>query len=69
MDHLKKIFTEFVTALLLFHVGFFFGLEAGRIFASHRGIKLLPSALEGEVLTTEPPGSPRSDSLTIVASP
>ena len=34
----------------------FFGWEAYGIIDPWPGIELIPSALEGEVLTTEPPG-------------
>ena len=34
----------------------FFGCEAYGILAPGPGIRLSPPALEGEVLTTEPPG-------------
>ena len=37
---------------------FFFGCEACGILAPHPGFKPALPALEGEVLTTEPPGSP-----------
>ena len=49
-----KIFIEFVTILLSFFV-LVFGLEACGILAPRPGIAPLPSALEGEVLTTGPP--------------
>ena len=52
-----KVFIEFVTTLLLFYVfGFFFGPQACEIPAPRPGIKPTPPALEGQVLTTGPPG-------------
>ena len=36
----------------------FFGHEACEILAPRLGVKPIPSALEGEVLTTGPPGKP-----------
>ena len=48
-----KVFIEFVTVLLLF---WFFGREACGILAPRPGIEPAPPALEGEVLTTGPPG-------------
>ena len=51
-----KVFTEFVTILLLFHVLVFLGLEACGILASQSGSKPAPLAVEGEVSTTGPPG-------------
>ena len=48
-----KVFIEFVTVLLLFR---FFGLQACSVLAPWSGIKSTPPALEGEVLTTGPPG-------------
>ena len=54
-----KVFIEFVTILLLFYVLFFFVFEACGILAPLPGIKLRHLALEGEVLTTGPPGKPQ----------
>ena len=34
----------------------FFGPDVGGILASYQGMERAPSALEGEVLTTGPPG-------------
>ena len=50
-----KVFTEFVKDIvsILF---WFLGREACGISAPQPGIKPTPSALEGEVLTTELPG-------------
>ena len=45
----------FVTLLLLFYV-LFFGLEACGSLAAQPGTKPAPHTLEGEVLTTRPPG-------------
>ena len=50
-----KVFIDFVTILLLFYV-WFFGRDACGILVPRPGIKPAPPALEGEVLTTEPPG-------------
>jgi len=46
-----KVFIEFVIVLLLFYV-LFFWLKACGILAPRLGIKPIPPALEGEVLTT-----------------
>ena len=54
-----KLSIEFVTVLFLFlcfDFFFFFGHEACRILAPRPGIEPTPPALEGEVLTTGPPG-------------
>ena len=51
-----KVFTEFVTILLLFYIFGFFGQEACGILAPGPGIEPAPPALEGEVLTAGPPG-------------
>ena len=50
-----KVFIEFVTILLLFWTGGF-GHEVCGILVSWPGIEFTPPALEGEVLTTGPPG-------------
>ena len=50
-----KVFIEFVTTLLLFYV-LVYGHEACGILAPRPGIEPTPPALEGKVLTTEPPG-------------
>ena len=50
-----KVFIEFVTMLLLFYVLVFWRQACG-ILAPQPGIKPAPPALEGEVLTTGPPG-------------
>ena len=47
-----KVFTEFVTTLLLFHVLFWFDCEACGTLAPQPRIKPVPPALEGKVLTT-----------------
>ena len=52
---------EFITILLLFYrrvfwLGWVFGYEAYGILASQLVIEQAPAALEGEVLTTQPPG-------------
>ena len=51
-----KVFIEFVTILLLFSVFWFFGCKACGILAPQPGIEPALPALEGEVLTTGPPG-------------
>ena len=51
-----KVFTEFVTLSLLFYVFWFFGHEACGILVPQPEIEPAPPALEGEVLTTGPPG-------------
>ena len=51
-----KVFIEFFTILLMFYVFGFFGHEVGGILAPQPGIKPSPSALEGNILTTGPPG-------------
>lgn len=51
-----KVFIEFFTVLLMFYVFGFFDHEAGGILAPQPGIKPSPSALEGNILTTGPPG-------------
>ena len=50
-----KIFIEFVTILLLFYVSGFFGHKTCRTLSPQPGIEPISPALEGEVLTTEPP--------------
>ena len=53
-----KVFIEFVTILLLFHV-LFFGLEVHRILAPQAGIEPAPPASKGKVVTSlEHQGSP-----------
>ena len=59
MCTLFKVFFEFVTVLFLFYV-LVFGHEAYEIPGPRLGIKPTPSALEGEVSTTGPPGQPPS---------
>ena len=49
-------FIEFVTILFLFYMFWFFDREACRILAPQPGIEPTLPALEGEGLTTEPPG-------------
>ena len=51
-----KVFIEFITVLILFYVVFFSGHEACRILAPWPGMEPTSLALEGEVLTTGPPG-------------
>ena len=50
-----KVSIEFVTVLLLF---WFFGQKASGILAPRPGMEPTCPALEGEVLTPEPPGRP-----------
>ena len=50
-----KVFIEFVTILLLFYVLVFWPQGMWNL-SSPPGIKPAPPALEGEVLTTGPPG-------------
>ena len=52
MDYFKD-FTEFVIILVLFHVLVFWPQD---ILAPWPGIEPVPPALEGQVLTTGPPG-------------
>ena len=51
---ISKVFTEFVTILLLYVL--VFGHETCGILATRPGIEPAPPALEGEVLTTGLPG-------------
>ena len=55
-----KVFIEFVTMLLLFYVLVFWP-EACGILAPQPGTEPAPPALEGEVLTTGPPGTSPKD--------
>ena len=57
-----KVFIEFVIILLLFYV-LDFGHEACGILAPWPGIEPALPALEGEVLTTGPPGKSREISF------
>ena len=59
---LFKVFIEYITILLLF---FFFNVLAFLvlILAPQPGIVPTPLALEGEVLTTGPPGKPLKDAF------
>ena len=57
-----KVLIEFVTILLLFYV-LFFGPEACGLLTPRPGIEPTPAALEGEVLTTGPPGKSLSQVL------
>ena len=50
-----KVFIEFVTILLLFHVLVFWPQSIWN-FSTQPGIKPAPPALEGELLTTGLPG-------------
>ena len=51
-----KVFIEFATILLLFYIFWFFGHKACGILAPRPGMEPAPPALEGEALTTGPPG-------------
>ena len=51
-----KVFVEFITVLLLFHILVFW--PGGMWDLSSQAREPAPSALEGEVLTTGLPGSP-----------
>ena len=55
-----KVFTEFVSILLLFHILVFLGCEARGIFST--GTEPASLALEGDVLTT---GLPRKSQTGI----
>ena len=55
-----KVFTEFVTILLLFFMSCVFGHEACGTLVTQPGMELVLPALEGEVLTT---GLPAKSSL------
>ena len=48
-------FTELVTTMLLFYV-LIFGHKTCGILVPQSGIEPAPPAMEGEVLTTRPPG-------------
>ena len=65
MRAILKVFIEFVTILLLFYI-LVFGHETCGILAPQPGIKLAPSALEGEVLTTGPPSFQRSNKIITI---
>ena len=60
-----KVFTEFLTTLLLFYV-WFFGCEACGILARWRGIKPSSPTLEGKALNTGLPGKSLSRTLDLV---
>ena len=51
-----NVFIEFVTVLLLLFIVWFFSLKICGILASWPGIEPTAPAVEGEVLTTGPPG-------------
>ena len=55
VDHFLKFFTEFVTVLLLFYVLAFLAMRHEDLRSLSRN-QTIPPALEGEVLTTGPPG-------------
>ena len=60
MRTIFKVFIEFVTILLLFYVLCFLAMRPCEILAPQPGIEPSPpaleGALEGELLTTGPPG-------------
>ena len=56
-----KVFIEFVIILLLFYVSWFFGHVACGIVVPQPGIETASPTLEGQVLTTGPPGKPPID--------
>ena len=58
-----KVFLEFVKILLLLFMFCFFGIEACGILVPWPGITSTAPALEGEVLTTGPPGQSLDGSL------
>ena len=58
-----KVFTEFVTILLLFYVYGFFGHKACGILAPWPGIEPTPPPVKGEVPTTGPPGKSHTSFL------
>ena len=53
-----KVFIEFVNNIASVSCFVFLATEAYAILAPQPGTEPTPSALEGEVLTTGPPGSP-----------
>ena len=55
-----KVFTGFVTILLLLFMLWFFGPEACEILALQSGLQPTPPALEGKVLTSRMPGESRN---------
>ena len=64
VDHFLSLY-ECVTILLLLFMFCVFGNEACGISAPCPGIKPLPSALEGEVLTAGPPGKSHTSGFVI----
>ena len=65
MDHFKSLYwiCYNIAFVLCFGVFFFFGHNACGILAPQPGIEPAPPALEGEVLTTGPPGKSLSHVL------
>ena len=59
MDHFLKVFIECVTIVLLLFMFWIFGREACNTLAPQSGTKPTHPALEGEVLTTGVPRSPK----------
>ena len=60
-----KVFIEFVTILFsVLYFGFLATRHVAKILAPRPGIEPAPLALEGEVLTTGPPGKPLMKRLT-----
>ena len=65
-----KVFSEFVTKMLVLGFGFFFfGQEACGHVAPRPGIELVLPALEGRVLTTGPPGKSLTELVTNIFEP
>ena len=56
MNHLQNLFIKFVTILLLGLLFYVFGPKAYGMLVPCPGIKPISPALEGEVLTSAPPG-------------
>ena len=64
MQTIFKVFIESDTILLLFML-WFFGHEECGIFIPQPGIEPASPVLDGEVLTTGPPGKPLSSFLIV----
>ena len=56
MDHFLSLYGVCYNITSVFYLLFFFGWEACRILAPPTEIEPVPSALEGKVLITGPPG-------------
>ena len=61
-----KVFTEFVTILLLFYVSIFWPREACGILAPRPGIAPATPALEGETLSTGLPGKSQQSNVIAI---